>query len=327
MVVASVPASSAGLRIFSKLVSLSVLVLIFVGALVTSYQAGLSVPDWPTTYGDNMFLFPYHKWIGGIFWEHSHRLIASFVGLLTVVLFVWTLLRDKRRWMKVLTGCALLAVIVQGILGGLTVLYLLPAWLSTSHAVLAQTFLGLTVIIAYAHGNEKFQNPCSTAQSLFKLSVIGVGVVYAQLFIGAYMRHTYSGLAIPDFPTMGGFWIPRFDAVALTAVNEQLAELGQWTVSREQMIIHFLHRLGGVVVAVFFFYLVARLLRTSDLPRPLKSHAKLLLGMVVLQFVLGVLAVLTVKEPVLTSVHVVLGALFLAFAVLLAARLFSLRDV
>ena len=87
------------LRRFSKLLALSTLALIFIGGLVTSTSSGLSVPDWPTTYGYNMFLFPISQWVGGIFYEHTHRLYASLVGLLTVVLAVWLHLKaaDRRR--------------------------------------------------------------------------------------------------------------------------------------------------------------------------------------------------------------------------------------
>src|SRR5213592_2737457 len=88
--------------------------LIFVGGLVTSTQSGLSVPDWPTTYGRNMFAFPYSKWVGGIFYEHGHRLLASFVGVLTVILTIWMWAKERRRWVRWLSTAALGAVILQG---------------------------------------------------------------------------------------------------------------------------------------------------------------------------------------------------------------------
>src|SRR5688572_3975924 len=88
---------------FALFTACSTAFLIFVGGLVTSNSAGLAVPDWPTTYGENMFLFPYEKWVGGIFYEHGHRLVASFVGMLTVILMVWILLREKRSWMRKLS--------------------------------------------------------------------------------------------------------------------------------------------------------------------------------------------------------------------------------
>src|SRR5437867_4900062 len=112
---------------FAKFVAGCTVLLVLAGSLVTSTDSGLSVPDWPTTYGWNMFTFPPSKWVGGILYEHGHRLIASTVGFLTIVLAAWLSLVDPRRWMRRLGWTALAAVIAQGVLGGLTVLFLLPA--------------------------------------------------------------------------------------------------------------------------------------------------------------------------------------------------------
>src|SRR5437016_5907679 len=111
--------------------------LIFVGGLVTSTESGLSVPDWPTTYGWNMFAFPFSKWVGGIFYEHSHRLLASFVGFLTVILAGWTWFKESRAWVRWLAVGALGTVIMQGVIGGLTVIFFLPPAVSTAYACLA----------------------------------------------------------------------------------------------------------------------------------------------------------------------------------------------
>src|ERR1700745_3689359 len=108
---------------FAKLVAGSTVFLVLAGSLLTSTDSGLSVPDWPTSYGWNMFTFPPSKWVGGIFYEHGHRLIASTVGFLTIVLAAWLWLADERRWMKRLGAAALGAVILQGVLGGVTVLF------------------------------------------------------------------------------------------------------------------------------------------------------------------------------------------------------------
>src|SRR5436190_15658110 len=133
---------------FAKLVAASTVLLVLAGSLVTSTDSGLSVPDWPTTYGWNMIAFPPSKWVGGSFCEHGHRLIASTVGLLTIILASWLWLADPRRWMKRLGVAALSAVILQGLLGGLTVIFLLPAAVSTAHAGLAEIFFCMTVAIA-----------------------------------------------------------------------------------------------------------------------------------------------------------------------------------
>src|SRR5438067_3798851 len=118
---------------FTKLVVASTVLLLLAGSLVTSTGSGLSVPDWPTTYGWNMFTFPPSKWVGGILYEHGHRLIASTVGFLTIVLAAWLWIADRRRWMKRLGLAALGAVILQGVLGGLTVLFFLPTTISSAH--------------------------------------------------------------------------------------------------------------------------------------------------------------------------------------------------
>ena len=133
---------------FAQFVAGCTVLLVLAGSLVTSTGSGLAVPDWPTTYGSNMFLFPPSKWVGGILYEHGHRLIASTVGFLTIVLAVWLWLREPRRWVKWLGVGALGAVIAQGVLGGLTVLFFLPAAISTAHAGLAEIFFCLVVSIA-----------------------------------------------------------------------------------------------------------------------------------------------------------------------------------
>src|SRR5262245_1565639 len=133
---------------FAKFLAACTVILILAGSLVTSHQAGLSVPDWPTSYGWNMFTFPPSMWVANIFYEHGHRLIASGVGFLTIILAVWLGLVERRRWLR-LFGCgALAAVIAQGLLGGLTVLYFLPPAVSTAHAGLAEIFFCMTVAIA-----------------------------------------------------------------------------------------------------------------------------------------------------------------------------------
>src|SRR5438128_10802207 len=133
---------------FARVVSGCTVLLVLAGSLVTSTGSGLSVPDWPTSYGWNMFTFPPSKWVGGILYEHGHRLIASTVGLLTIVLATWLWLCESRQWLKRLGLVALGAVVAQGVLGGLTVLFFLPAAISTAHAALAEIFFCLTIAIA-----------------------------------------------------------------------------------------------------------------------------------------------------------------------------------
>ena len=133
---------------YSRLLAAASLVLITAGGLVTSTGSGLAVPDWPSTYGYFMFTFPLSKMVGGILYEHGHRLIASVVGMLTIGLAVWLSAVDPRRWMRRLGWTALGAVIVQGLLGGITVLLFLPPAVSISHAGLAQLFFALVTGLA-----------------------------------------------------------------------------------------------------------------------------------------------------------------------------------
>src|SRR5215470_18857050 len=141
------PDANIGLHRFAVFTACSTVVLIFIGGLVTSTDSGLSVPDWPTTYGWNMFTFPLSKWVGGIRYEHSHRLIASTVGFLTVILAIWTWRVEPRAWVRTLGFAALGSVILQGILGGITVLLFLPPAVSIGHAGLAQIFFCLTIAL------------------------------------------------------------------------------------------------------------------------------------------------------------------------------------
>src|SRR5437867_10968198 len=119
---------------FAKVVVAATVLLILAGSLVTSHDAGLSVPHWPTSYGWSMFTFPPSMWVANILYEHGHRLIASTVGLLTIVLAAWLWLADSRRRVRWLGLAALGAVIAQGVLGGVTVLFFLPPAVSTAHA-------------------------------------------------------------------------------------------------------------------------------------------------------------------------------------------------
>ena len=133
---------SKNLRLFSKTIVFTTLLLIFAGALVKSFEVGLSVPDWPTTYGYQMFEFPWTDMVGGIFYEHGHRMLATLVGALTLILGIWLVHKESRKSVKLLGVTALVLVIVQGLLGGLTVLYFLPTFISLLHGIIAQTFFG-----------------------------------------------------------------------------------------------------------------------------------------------------------------------------------------
>jgi heme a synthase len=167
--------------------------LLFIGGLVTSKGAGLAVPDWPTTFGYNMFLYPWSEMVGNILYEHSHRLFASFVGLLTIALAVSLWLREQRAWLRWLGMTALLLVIAQGILGGLRVV-LLQHTLAIVHACLAQAFFALTVGLALftsrEWASEPTQAPITDNGRLWRLGAITTALIYLQIVFGAVLRHS-----------------------------------------------------------------------------------------------------------------------------------------
>ncbi|MQA31849.1 MAG: cytochrome oxidase biogenesis protein CtaA [Luteitalea sp.] len=286
---------------FSKFVCGSTVFLLLAGSLVTSTESGLSVPDWPTTYGWNMFTFPPSKWVGGIFYEHGHRLIASLVGLLTIVLAAWIWRVESRRWMKRLGAAALAAVIFQGILGGITVLYFLPAPVSTAHAALAEIFFSLTVAIAlftspaWIRGDEAVDDA-----ALRWVATAATGLIFAQILIGAAMRHTDAGLAIPDFPLMFGRLIPD-----------------HWD---GKIAVHFAHRVGALVVTMAVFAAAGHVWRHHRARRLLTRPAGLFVILVAIQLTLGALTVITGREVWVNSVHLVCGALVLATSIVITLR-------
>ena len=195
---------------YARLLVAATLLLVAAGGMVTSTNSGLSVPDWPTSYGYSMFSFPLSKMVGGIFYEHGHRLIASGVGVLTIglVIFVWRV--DPRAWMKRLSLVGLAAVILQGVLGGLTVRFMLPAPISIGHAGLAQLFFCLTVSIAL-FTSRTWIAPAAPPVDDARLRSRALGLtalIYLQILIGATMRHLGAGLAIPDFPLAFGHLVP-----------------------------------------------------------------------------------------------------------------------
>ncbi|RMG41609.1 MAG: cytochrome oxidase biogenesis protein CtaA [Candidatus Dadabacteria bacterium] len=302
--------------------SFCVVLLIFVGALVTSNDAGLSVPDWPTTYGRNMFLYPVSEWRGKILYEHGHRLLASGIGVITLLLAVGIFLREKRRWMKILAAIAVLAVILQGVLGGLTVLYRLPTPISVAHGMLAQTFMLLVIAIAYFLSNEyrlRSAGQVDNSAILFSPACITTALLYLQLLLGAITRHSGSGLAVPDFPKMGGMWVPDFSIRMLTSINNVRHSYGLGPVTLEQVGYHLMHRAGAVIVTVAILWLAFNYYNKIE-SSSLKKHLALLICLIIVQFVLGVATVLSVRDPVITSLHVATGAALLGLSFLLSLR-------
>jgi len=325
------------LRRFALALCIATLALIFFGGQVKSHEAGLSVPDWPLTYGENPITFGISKWTGGIFHEHFHRLFAGVVALMTVVLAVWLYLKDSRIWLVLLGCAAVLSVLFQALLGGLTVWYQLPVLVSSSHAILAQTFFLITLVIWYGLSRERAKRKAAIATGatesptpLKTWAIVLIAAIYLQLFLGAVMRHTESGLAVYDFPTTAGQILPLVSDETLATINnwrfEHTDSLGAVLpdVTRHQVLIHLAHRGGAVLVTALIAALVVMAYRRRATHPALFRTAQWLSAAVVLQVALGAITIWTVKHPYVTSVHVVTGAAVLGLATLMALRAWPL---
>jgi len=286
---------------YATLVAACTVLLIAAGASVTSTDSGLSVPDWPTTYGWNMFTFPLAKMVGGIRFEHTHRLIASTVGFMTIVLAVWTWRIESRRWVRWLGVACLGAVIAQGLLGGITVLFFLPPAVSIGHAGLAQIFFCLTLTLAVVTA-AKWRNPESPVEdtTLRRLATLTTAAIYVQILLGATMRHTHSGLAIPDFPLSFGHLLPPV-----------------WSA---HIAIHFAHRVGAGIVTLLILATAGHVWYYHRCRPGLVRTAMTLVGLVVLQVALGAFVIWSAKDVVINTAHVVNGALVLGTSLVLTLR-------
>lgn len=276
---------------YATLVAGATFLLIIAGALVTSNDAGLSVPDWPTSFGT--FRLP--RMVGGVLYEHGHRMIAATVGLLTVILALWLWKQEPRRWVRWLGGIAVLTVIAQGVLGGITVLFFLPAAISVTHACLAQAFFCLMVSLAlFTRAEWRWNEPKledASIPSLRLLSGATTAAIFLQLMLGAAFRHSGFGIAP--------------------------------------------HVVGAVVVTVGVAWVVTRVLTQIPHEAPLRRPALLLLQLLVFQIFLGVgayamkLATRDAPQPTLplvaiTTTHVAVGALVLAASFVVTLEAFWL---
>ncbi len=299
----------------AKFQVLAVLVLIFLGGNVKSHEAGLSVPDWPTSYGYNMFTFPYEYWVGGIWHEHVHRLVASGVGALTVMLACGVALFYRRY--RILGWSMLAAVIVQGLLGGLTVIYLLPAWISSAHGMLAQAFLCLSVAMAFLLHHEGGRSIAQEPR-IRTASIVLLIALFVQLAFGAFVRHTESGLAVLDFPTVAGSYLPSVSPQTIQTLNEARSASRLAPIDSSQVVIHLLHRYWALVVVFGVGLLYSRI--RSSLDATLKGYSVGLIALTILQIGLGASIVLTHRIILPTSLHVVIGATMMAMTMLIYMR-------
>jgi cytochrome c oxidase assembly protein subunit 15 len=313
---------------FACFTAAATLFLICSGGMVTSKGVGLAVPDWPTTFGYNMFFFPVSKWVGGIFFEHTHRLIASVIGFLTIILAVWLWRANVARWIKTLGWASLGAVVLQGVLGGLRVT-LLKDQIGIFHACLAQAFFGLLVIIALAT-SPLWQRLARSGgapprSSLALFAIVITGIIYGQLGLGATMRHQHRDLSIMDFPFAYGQIIPATDPATVARINQARDAQALSDVTAGQIWLQMAHRFGaaiiGLTIACFWF-----LVRRKDRAAPaLRGLSSLWLGLVMAQTTLGAWTIWSNKAADIATAHVAVGAVTFAVGILVSAVLLRLR--
>jgi len=308
---------------FALLTALATLVLVCLGGLVTSHEAGMAVPDWPNTFGYNLFFFPISQWVGGVFYEHTHRLVASGVGLLTTILAAWLWLKDSRRWLRWLGLVSFLAVVLQGVLGGLRVV-LFKDELGIVHATLGQLFFVLTGSIALFTSRWWVKAQIVPARGaglkgLRRWFLLTTLLIVGQLMLGATMRHQHAGLAIPDFPTAYGHLWPATDTDSVARYNQNRVEAAAVNpITAFQIVLQMVHRLAAL--AIFFLVALAAGLTRRQLggQHPLSKMSVAWFGLVVFQMVLGAATIWTGKSAAIATAHVACGALSLMTGTLLS---------
>ncbi|MEI8292860.1 MAG: COX15/CtaA family protein [bacterium] len=310
------------IHIWAVFTMVATFLLLCSGGIVTSKGVGMSVPDWPTTYGYNMFRFPLSGWVGGIFYEHSHRLIASGVGLMTMILAAAVLAWEPRRWIKKLALLAFVAVCLQGLLGGLRVT-LYKDEIGIFHAMLAQSFFSLLAIISittsprFLRGQWDFFLPDSVLRNL----VVGAtALIFLQLALGATMRHEHAGLAIPDFPLAYGKILPDTSDIAIAAINK--ARIADDKVPTNAL--HIWIQMGHRAMAVLIFVAVAAVVWrafTNPIAGSARYMAGLWIAMIFAQIGLGAWTIWSNKAADVATTHMALGALSLLAGVVFSFRL------
>ncbi len=316
------------LRRFAWFTAGATLLLICSGGMVTSKGAGLAVPDWPTTFGYNMFYFPVSQWVGGIFFEHTHRLIASVVGFLTIILAIWLAFSKVETWLKKLGWVSLGLVVLQGVLGGLRVT-LMKDQIGIFHACVAQAFFALLVLIALAL--SPVWRRLSPEVGRRGLGAWGRGaivialLIYGQLALGATMRHQHRDLAIPDFPLAYGQLLPRTNPAAIARINVARDREALSEVTAGQIWLQMVHRFGALLIglSILGFWFAVR--RNGRPIAPLGGLSSFWLFLVVLQIALGAWTIWSNKAADIATAHVAVGAITFVTAVSIAALAWRLQ--
>jgi heme a synthase len=299
------PPSLVALHRFAIIAAAATLIPVFAGGLVTSTGSAMAVPSWPLDAGH---LVP-QQWSAGVLIEWGHRALAGTVSILTLTLALWVWIVEGRAWVRYTALAAFGLVVVQAVLGGLTVLFNLPLALAVAHAMTGQAFFCVMVAIAM-FTNPRWETMAPVARApgrapLAPLAAAATIIIYLQIFVGALMRHMHAGLAIPDFPLAFGRLVPPMFSVPI-AVN-------------------FAHRCGAVVVTSMVLWTVARALgRYGDEPA-LRRPALGLLMLLVIQIGLGAATILSRRAVIPTTSHVAVGAAVLATCLALTLRAWHLE--
>ena len=315
--------STRWLNRFAWLTCVATLLLICSGGMVTSRNVGLAVPDWPTTFGYNMFLFPISKWVGGILFEHTHRLMGSLVGFLTIILAVWLWLSEDRQWVRKLGVIGLVGVILQGILGGVRVT-MMKDEIGIFHACVAQAFLGLLVFIALVTTNfwRSIRDVVLDLKNFAPTKTLAIAItvaIYMQLALGATMRHQHRDLSILDFPTANGAWIPDTSAAALAKLNAWRDARGLSDVTAFQIWLQMAHRFLAFIIAIAVIAFALRVWRDAPRFAALKRLSIFWVALVICQIALGAWTIWSNKAADVATAHVALGAVMLSFGVSISA--------
>jgi cytochrome c oxidase assembly protein subunit 15 len=302
-----------------------VLFLICLGGLVTSHGAGMSVPDWPNTYGYNMFFFPWQDWVGGIFFEHSHRLVAFGVSTLITILAV-ALCFQERIWLRWMGLVVPLFFLLEGTLGGLRVV-MHEDQIGILHACVAQALFIAVSLIALFTSRWWIEARAGLVPPKWGGRTLAIcALIFAQLMIGATMRHEHAGLSIPDFPLAYGQVWPKTDPGALAAINRQRLEHDQVPTSALYIDMQMVHRVGAVLITVAILAAAAAAWITPGTAPVLRRWSAVWVGLVFTQFALGAFTIWTNKAADVATTHVAVGALTLLTGALLTAASWRLQS-
>jgi cytochrome c oxidase assembly protein subunit 15 len=308
----------------------SILFLICIGGLVTSHEAGMSVPDWPNTYGYNMFLFPIQDWVGGIFYEHSHRLVAFGVSTLVTILAI-ALCFQERKWLRWMGVVAPVFFLLEGTLGGLRVV-LSEDVLGVFHGCLAQLlFIAISLIALFTsrwwiESGSPATRPAVVPKQWTGRTLAITALIFAQLMLGATMRHEHLGLAIHDFPLAYGQVWPSTSAESVNTYNINRLMHNEKPTTAFAINLQMAHRVGAVLVTVAILAAAAAAWLTPGCAEMLRRWSGVWVALVFTQFALGAFTIWTNKAADVATTHVAIGALTLVTGALLTAISWRLQS-